>query len=338
MLRDTASLMEYDHALGESGDALCEVARALLTRGNVLRQSKHGVLELCAGVGQRHAAALPCVCLDSAQGRLLVSLEREQTTSPLGDAHWQDYVGEARLLAWSLTHELLLDALGDVFGGGFLATRFLPDGTDLGCLWLALNWQDEHGQALQGWLGLGLAETRLLTANPEWRRDTSRLAMLGDATALTLDLLLTGRPLDSVAASGLTPGDVLLVGENAHHDARLQPDHDTARSMYGLPNGWAVQHQQGRWTIAAKPLLSTAVDSHRPQFHLTQLSLSPDEVSALQPGSVLSYDAALLGSTVGILLDGHRFGEGVLVALGEWLGVRITLKDMTYKGCDRGLQ
>jgi hypothetical protein len=134
------------------------------------------------------------------------------------------------------------------------------------------------------------------------------------------------------------PGDVLLVGENANYDARLQPDRDTARSMFGLPNGWAVQHQQGQWTIAAKPLLSTAIDPHRPQFHLTQLSLSPDAVGALQPGSVLSYDASLLGSTVGISFNGHRFGEGVLVALGDWLGVRITLKDMTDKGGERGFQ
>ncbi|WP_266167818.1 hypothetical protein [Dyella subtropica] len=346
MLHDTAFLMDRDDVHVEHDELLREAARALLMRGNVLQLNDHGALALHAGVGQRHAAALPCVCLDSAQGRLLVALEREPNASPLGDAHWQDYVGEARLLAWSLAHEPLLDALGKIFGGGFMATQTLPAGTSAGVLWLALNWHDGNDQSLQGWLGLGSAEVRLLTACAEWKRDASRLAMLGDATALTFDLVLPGRVLDPVTASDLTPGDVLLIGREADCDARLLPDRDTSRSMFGLPDGWAVQRRQGQWAIAAKPLLSTPMLStpadpnipSRPQFHLTRLTLSPDEVSTLQPGTVLHYDAQLLGSTVGISLDGHRFGVGVVLALGEWLGVRMTQKDLTYKGGTRGFQ
>lgn len=339
MLREPTFLMDQDPVPGDTSEALREAARALLARGNMLLQNVHGVLELRAVIGQRHAAALPCVGLDSAQGRLHVALERDQMASPLGDAHWQDYVGDTRLLAWSLAHEPMLDALGHVFGGGFVATRFLPSGTDVESLWLALSWRGEDDQCLQGWLGLGPVETRLLTACADWKRDPSKLAMLGDATVLTLDLALQGRALDPVTASELAPGDVLMVSDGADCDARLQPDRDTSRRMFGLPSGWAVQRGQGQWTIAAKPLLSTPVDAHRPQFRLTQLSLSPEEVGALQPGSVLSYDTSLLGNTVDILLGGHRWGDGVLVALGEWLGVRITHKDDTYnKGPTRGFQ
>ncbi|WP_284321359.1 FliM/FliN family flagellar motor switch protein [Dyella acidisoli] len=331
-----------DHAPipGDTSEALREAARALLARGNTLLQSVHGTLELRAGVGhQGHAAALPCVALDSAQGRLRVALEREQVASPLGDAHWQDYAGEARLLAWSLAHELMLNALGHVFGGGFVATGFLPACTDVECLWLVLSWRDENDQWLQGWLGLGPTEARQLTASADWKRDPAKLAMLGDAAMLTLDLALQGAALDSATVSELALGDVLLVSDGADCNARLQPDQDTSRRMFGLPSGWAVQRRQGQWTIAAKPLLSTAVDAHRPQFRLTQLSLSPEEAGALQPGSVLSYDTALLGNTVDIVLGGHRFGDGVLVALGEWLGVRITHKDPMYnKGSTRGFQ
>lgn len=338
MLREPTFLMDQDPAPGDISDALREAARALLARGNVLLKNIHGTLELRAGVGQRHAATLPCVGLDSAQGRLRIALEREQITSPLGDAHWQDYEGEARLLAWSLAHEPLLDALGDVFGGGFIATRFSPSSTDVESLWLALSWRDEHNRLLQGWLGLGSVETRLLTACADWKRDPSILAMLGDATVLTLDLAFHGCVLDPTTVPALAPGDVLLVSDGAECDARLQPDADTSRRMFGLPSGWAVQRRQGQWAIVAKPLLSTPADSHRPHFRLTQLSLSPEEVDALQPGSVLSYDGPLLGNTVDILLGKHRFGDGVLVALGEQLGVRITHKDATDKGTTRGFQ
>ena len=114
MLRDTTLLMDHGQPAGDTGEALSEAARALLVRGNVLRRAGDHphALELRAGVGQRHAASLACVCLDGAQGRLLVALEREQLASPLGDAQWQDYVGEARLLAWTLAHEPMLDGLG----------------------------------------------------------------------------------------------------------------------------------------------------------------------------------------------------------------------------------
>lgn len=340
MLRETTLLMDHTPIPGDTGEALHEAARALLARGNLLLQNVHGTLELRAGVGhQSHAAALPCIGLDSAQGRLRVVLEREPSISPLGDAHWQDYAGEARLLAWSLAHESMLNALGHVFGGGFVATGFSPASTDVEFLWLVLGWRDENDQSLQGWLGLGPAEARLLAACADWKRDPSKLAMLGDAAMLTLDLALQSAALDPATVSELTLGDVLLVSDGADCDARLQPDQDTSQRMFGLPDGWAVQRRQGQWTIAAKPLLSTPVDVHRPQFRLTQLSISPEEAGALQPGSVLSYDTALLGNTVDIFLGGHRFGDGVLVALGEWLGVRITHKDTIYsKGSTRGFQ
>jgi len=153
--------------------------------------------------------------------------------------------------------------------------------------------------------------------------------MLGDATELGFDLMLQGRALDQAAVSALQPGDVLLLGEGPDCDAQLQPDRDTSRSMYGLPEGWAVLRRQGRWTISARSLASTAADALRPRFLLTRLNLSPVEVSALQPGSVLSYDSALVGNKVEIFLGERRFGEGVLTALGEWLGVRITDHDIT---------
>ncbi|GLQ87847.1 hypothetical protein [Dyella flagellata] len=322
MLRDTTLMIDRGQVADEAGEALSEAARVLLSRGNALKD--HGALQLHAGVGQRHAATLARVCLDGPHGRLLVALEREQTANPLGDAQWQDYAGDARLLAWSLAHEPMLEALGRVFGGGFVASRFMAAGADSVSLWLALSWQGEEGQSVQGWLGLGVAEIRLLAACADWKRDPSRLSMLGDATVLTFDLLLQGRALDLATAAELSLGDVLFVSEGADCDAQLLPDRDTSRSMFGLPPGWLVQRRNGQWTIAARPLLSSAVDARRPRFRLTRLSLSPEQAGALQAGSVLSYDSSLLGNTVEIFLGERRCGEGVIVALGEWLGVRMT--------------
>lgn len=315
-------------------DSLNEAARALLARGNVLQQ---GTLQLRAGVGQ-HAATLACVCLESAQGRLLVAIEREQIVNPLGDARWQDYTGDARLLAWSLAHEPMLEALGHVFGGGFVATRFPASAAEIEALWLRLDWQGEDGQSLQGWLGLDVVTARLLAACSDWKRDPSIVSMLGDAAALTFDLVVQGRALDPATLAALAVGDVLLVSEGAECDAQLKPDEGTLRCMFGLPAGWMVQRRQGQWTIAAKPLLSTAADASRPQFRLTRLDLSPEQGHQLQPGSVLNYDSSLLGHAVEIQLGERRLGAGVLVAVGEWLGVRVTDRDIPQKDAARGFQ
>ena len=335
MLRDTALTMDRGPLPGDARDSLNEAARALLARGNVLQQ---GTLQLRAGVGQRRAAASACVQLESAQGRLLIAIEREQVANPLGDARWQDYAGDARLLAWSLAHEPMLEALGLVFGGGFVATRFPAAGAELEALWLRLDWQGEDGQSLQGWLGLDVVTARLLAACADWKRDPSIVSMLGDATALTFDLVLQGRALDPATLAALAIGDVLLVGEGAGCDAHLKPDEDTLRCMFGLPAGWMVQRRQGQWTIAARPLLSTLVDASRLQFRLARLDLSPEQVHQLQPGSVLHYDSSLLGHAVELRLGEHRLGAGVLVAVGEWLGVRVTDRDTPQKDAARGFQ
>ncbi|SFR94177.1 hypothetical protein SAMN05216570_0944 [Dyella sp. OK004] len=310
------------------GDGLLSAARALLARGNLLQlASEQSVLMLYAGRGQQHAASLPCVRLDHAYGSVLVALEQESGESNLGDARWQDYEGEARLLAWTLAHESLVSALARLTGHELLPAAFLAAGGDLERLWLALIFRDHQGALLQGWLALGPAELRTLAARQEWTRDATYPSLVSDATSLSLRLIVAGRTLDAATVTALKPGDVLLVGHEADCEGRLQPDEDTVRNIYGLPEGWAVQRRQGEWTISNRPLIAVGSDTARPLFLLTRLTLDLDDVGALRPGSTLHHDAPLIGSTVGIMLGGRRFGEGVLVALGDWLGVRIAQRE-----------
>ena len=310
------------------GDGLLAAARALLSRGNALSHAgAAGVLTLHAGRGQRHATGLPCVRLDHAYGSLWLALEREQGESPLGDARWQDYEGDARLLAWSLAHEPLVEALNGLIGQVALPTGFLPIGGERDKLWLGVHWQGHDGATASGWAGLAEADVRALAARPEWRRDAAYPAGIGDLDSLTLRLLLPGRALDATATAALAAGDVLIVGLEAEVEGRLQPDDETARHVFGLPDGWPVQRRQGEWTVSSRPLLAFGHDAARPLFLVTRLSMSLDDLGALRPGSLLHADGALVGATVGIMLGGRRFGEGTVVRLGEWLGVRIAQRE-----------
>ena len=322
------AVIEAVSAKSPPGEGLLAAARALLSRGNALSHvTPEGVLTLHAGRGQRHATGLPCVRLDHAYGSLWLALEREQGTSPLGDARWQDYEGDARLVAWSLAHEALVTAVNALIGQEALPAAFLPIGGERDKLWLRAEWQGHDGTATSGWVGLGEPDVRVLAARAEWHRDGSHPAVIGDAESLSLRLLLPGRPLDAAAIATLAAGDVLVIGQEAEVEGRLQPDEDTARYVFGLPEGWPVQRRQGEWMVSSRPLLTFGHEAARPLFLVTRLGMGLDDLGALRPGSVVHVEGALIGATVGIMLGGRRFGEGTVMRLGEWLGVRIAQRE-----------
>lgn len=310
-------------------------ARALLARGNHLQQAQAdgSLLELRAGIVDRAPAASPGVSLGGTGGHLLLVLEHEQGANPLGDLDWRDYEGDARLLAWTLAHENLIQALAPLFGGSLLPLAFeSPTSRAAGDspLWLELHYRDPAGGSQRGWLGLPGAALRQLGAAAGWKQEPGRLATIGEVTALTLNLIVPGRLLDAAAIANLVPGDVLMLGAAGDCEGRLQPDRETSRDVFGLPDGWTVRWQQGQWLVIGKPVLGGSIEPTRPQFLLTSLSLALGELAALKPGSVAIHESALLGRTVGIVLHGRRFGEGVLVGLGEWLGVRILHQEASY--------
>jgi hypothetical protein len=277
--------------------ALHDAMRLLLGRGNVLRHAdERGSLELAAASGQGRSANLPTARLDSAQGSLLLALEREEGASPLGDLHWQDYEGDARLLAWSLAHEILIDMLGQIFGGALLSGALLTGPAEPARCWLALSFKDAEGGSRQGWIGLGAHEARQLASRPQWQRDPSRLAVMGEVSTLQLELSLAGRTLEPAAIARLDTGDVLLIGDAAECLGRLQPDAPSARAVFGLPDAWTVQRRDGQWSIAARPLIDSGEPAQRPRFVLTHLSMKLEHVAALQTGSAVAYDEPLLDS------------------------------------------
>ncbi|WP_426702948.1 hypothetical protein ACPPVV_08120 [Rhodanobacter sp. Col0626] len=313
--------------LDASWENLRETARVLLARGNHLQQEGDaGVLELRAGTQPQPPTTDQRVMLESPACNLSIVLEQERGASPLGDLHWQDYDGEARLLAWSLAHEDLLAALSQLFGGALLPTAFRTSVSD-DQAWLELAWRDHANGEQRGWLGLTREAIQPLADSAGWKRDSGRLSTIGRIDAVTLNLIVPGRLLDAASMAALVIGDVLLMGTEVDCEGRLQPDREKTKDVFGLPDGWAVRLQQGQWMVTAKAVLNSSIEPARPQFLITSLTAPLEEVSRLQPGSVAIQEASLIGSTVGIVLHGRRFGEGELVGMGAWLGVRITHKE-----------
>ncbi len=319
---------------GTRGDALHTAAHELLSAGNQLRWSDdHGELELRAGVGQKHAAALPCIQLEHGSTRLRVALEHEPpgnaTTGE--DANWRDYDNhDARLLAWTLAYEGLIDTLAQVFGNPVIAVGASSEG-GRDCLWLSLQYRDASGGgSVEGWIGINAAEAKHLAAMAAWQHDPARPTILGDATSVTLTLWIPGVRLCADDIEKAAPGDVLLACPTPDTPASLRPDRHAAREIFGLPEAWSARHADGRWSIVKAGILTRSDESRRPYFLLPGFTMPLEKAAALQPGSLLADDATLAGATVGIALDDRRFGEGTLVMLGDRLGVRIDHRKDTH--------
>lgn len=306
-------------------DALHDAARELLAAGNHLRWSdEHGELELRTNIDQKQAAGLACVQLEHGPTRLRLTLEHERPGGThADDASWRDYRDDARLLAWTLEHEELVETLGQVFANPVQATGFVPHG-DHDCLWLALQYHDPHGGTAEGWIGLGPAEARHLATVAAWQRDPERPAVLGETMSLPMTLWIPGMALSNEDIEQAGPGDVLIM---ASHDqdmfAQLRPDREATREIFGLPEAWTARYRDGQWKLVGPAVLERANEPDRPYFLLTSFSMPLEKAAALQPGTTLACASPLAGSTVGIALGGKRFGEGTLVMLGKIPGVRI---------------
>lgn len=319
----------------ETRQALRAAARELLTRGDGLAlRGEDGGLELRAGVGQRHAARLSCTRLEHAGTALRVALEREQGGDALGEAVWSDYEGEARILAWSVANEALVRSLSKLFGNPLAATAMVPAAQERDCLWLALEHRDGAGdRAVAGWLGLGVAELHRLAAEEAWRHAPGRIAVLGDLHSLPLELRIPGPPVDARTLAELAPGDVLLVGGGAEVVARLCPDPEAAKQVFGLPESWAARARDGAWMLVEPARLEHVDESRRPYLVASGFAMDMEEVCALEPGSLLARDVMLPGSRVDVVLAGRRIAVGEVVMLGDRLGARIV-----HSGEEHGFQ
>lgn len=313
--------------LAVTSHALKHAARELLARGNSLDWNHEGNgLTLHAGVGQRHAAGLPCMRLEHDQTRLLVALEHERGSPTSDDAHWQDHTGDARTLAWTLANENLLETLAQLFGNPLLPVGFMPEG-GFQHLWLSFACKDFAGRILEGWLGIGEAEARRLMTQDGWQHDPAHLSLLGDASSLTLDLWLPGPVLSDEDLAATTSGDVLLL--DTRHDlvARVRPTPETAENILGLPEAWAACHRDGQWLLAERSPLQPDNESGRLDFRLARFTMPLERLGALKPDTLLVRDQLLPGKAVDIMHANRHFAKGTLTTLGERLGVHIVHRE-----------
>ncbi|MGY1408384.1 type III secretion system cytoplasmic ring protein SctQ [Luteimonas sp. A611] len=304
--------------------------------------SNHGLLQFIPG---RPAPAAQTFELDAEGTRLGLALQGPTH----GDgAHWSDYQGRSRVLAWSLANEAQLMRLSEAFG--VVLTPLVDAGDaaqdEASLLWLDFIVDEDAPEgstsrmpALQGALRVPASwlERLLERADPP----SGEAAPLDGWRELGVPIQLQWRiaPLPWADWNALQPGDVLVAGR------RSQPPQAEACAR---AIAWPIAPAADGWRISGPPRhLQTHVQEISPMndtpqasedgdadalarrlpvdlaFELGRTELRVGDLSALQPGYVFPLAGALEGANVTIRANGQAVGQGEVVAVGDTLGVRL---------------
>lgn len=305
----------------------------------------NGLLQFIPG---KPAPAAQTFELDAEGTRLGLSLRTAPAAT--GDLHWSDYLGRARVLAWSLAHETPLMRLSTAFGVVLTPIPEPPGpAPDDDVLWLDFIVDEDHGDggvsrlpALQGALRVpaGWTERLLERADPPYEDATLPAVWSGLGVPVSLQWRIPPLPLTDF--QGLRPGDVLVAGRRSQ-----APQAEAC--IRGL--AWPLAPASGGWRISGAPRHRSPVHQESPMndnsngaggaddaegaatlarqlpvevaFELGRSELRVGELSSLQPGYVFALAAPAEGANVTIRANGQAVGQGEIVAVGDTLGVRL---------------
>ena len=294
------------------------------------------------------AGAETSVMLHGAHEPLALSLAEDGLREPLGVREWWDYAGESRLLAFSIAHGVLLDALGQVLQDRLVPRRWsrLEDATpDDSLLSLDFVVAADDGRSSRGVLELSPVTVSRLAAQPGWQPPgAAALAAWGCLPGvLCVHLPAVSLPWSELRAA--EAGDVLVVGAGTHcwRNLRLAYPGFAARCR-----SWPARYHGSRLEVTGQSMnesTEATMSDPAPQtpedartaaaatavealpiildFEVASLPVSLGELAAVRPGYVFQLTQRLEDARVVIRANGACVGQGRLVAVGDTLAVQL---------------
>jgi type III secretion protein Q len=291
------------------------------------------------------------IVLRGAGAEVFLSLTEDGLREPLGCREWWDYAGESRLLAWTLAHTALLEALGRVFGESLLPDGWSePPGTEADAT-VALAFEAssaaDHG-SIRGELLLPPIMLAQLAANLSWGKHVPAVDDWASRLRADLRMVLPAAAVPCRELIAARYGDVLVLGSRPDCWGRLAliyPARSFPRGGSAAGRTWSARYDDGRLEIAGAALdESTRMLMSEPiaeetsgvargssldsvavtlDFEVGTLSVPLGELAAIKPGYVFELAARLEDARVVIRANGTLVGRGELVAVGDTLGVQL---------------
>lgn len=339
----TASHEPPHERVAVPGADMAEAVRTLLARGDRLDIDDDGRHLTLRRDGAPDPDSGDAVILTYPGGEVRFLQSHARNEPALGELAWTDLAGEARLLAWAITHESLLTALSAALGWKLLPAAFARNPSAAGDhQWLAVKF-DDHGldARWEGCLGLDAAAARALSANDAWHFDEATAAARRERITLTCELQAPTPRLALAGLRSLAPGDVLMLGMRSDTLAslRLVVPADPAQRIEAAT--WGAKWTEGALTLT-RPLANDAgmtephsdagAMEHPDAFAAIEVIIAAPQlalgrIERLAAGECIPLQHPLDHATVRLRADGANFARGELVTLGDAMGVRIVSID-----------
>lgn len=342
-------------------DRAAAITRLLGTGSRLLIESDDLQLELRGDVAQL-APQATTIELGHAHGRIPLVFAHEGNGATVGDRSWQDFGGDARLLAWALAYEPLLARLADLLGTPLLPLelRNAPDRRTDVWHWVEFRFSRHGREQVRGLIGLDEPTLDALAGAPNWHRADSDTHVDSGEVPFPCHLLMPVTDVTSALLRALGPGDVILLGSRSLATSTLRFFADTGAPSLDARHAWLAAANAGGISItrplSAAELRNLTMTENEPEpiadegadtpevdvrdavpvrvdLLLDTLSLTLAELSAIAAGQILELRQPVEGVSVELRANGKVFGSGELVSLGETLGVKVT-----RIGGARGLQ
>ena len=300
---------------------------------------------------------MPAAILRGVQEELWISLREDGLCERLGHREWWDYDSEARVLAWTLAHRVLVESLGKLLREAVFPIAW-SDGQrqppqDAQNVVLAFSIVAADGRSSTGQLGLSPAMTARLATAVGWQRHP----MSDDewnALPVTTRIELRGPPMPLAELIPTRTGDVLVLGRRTRCWRALRVTCFSGTDLSGTDSAtvldaWTASYEEDRLqltgaaheiptetTMQEQLSEETPVTAHASalagvpvvlDFEVGSLSLPLGKIGALKPGYVLQLPMRLEEARVIIRANGVRIGHGELVAVGDVLGVQVLAID-----------
>ncbi|HEY0179239.1 MAG TPA: FliM/FliN family flagellar motor switch protein [Dokdonella sp.] len=323
-----------------------DASTRLLGAGDrLLREDGTARLELRADVAQQPVPATTAV-LTHAHGRILLTLSAERGSAAIGDRTWHDFAGDARLLAWAVAYDALVERLAGTLGLPLLPVELLAEPPAAADVWHWVGFRFDRGEGgCEGRLGLDRAAIEALIAADGWRRDEDGTRARIERGEVPLHCRLRLPPLQLSAGElrALQVGDVVLLGtrESVASSLRLQVDSGDAAT--DARYAWAARAAADGVEITraltpadlrieatmTPPPPDTSTDPRdaipvRIELLLDALDVDFAALERIKAGQILPLRQPVESAQVTLRVNGAVVGNGELVALGELLGVKVT--------------
>jgi len=153
--------------------------------------------------------------LEGAREEIGVAVTSDRWAAELGERAWQDYAGDARLLAWTLVHGQFVDHLGELIGDRLTIRRSVTSlPPNLRPVRLGFRTTGAPGE-LAGMLAMGRGALAALVEHPAWQAAEAVPSPAARRVPIRIQIGLPPINLDRRTVRACRLGDVIVIGRAA---------------------------------------------------------------------------------------------------------------------------